>query len=141
MRLVLDTNILIAALVRDSVIREILIHSAIKCFVSEFIFKEVEKYKDEIIQKSCLSNNEFTSLLESIKEHLILVSDKEIHHKEEAEQIMEPIDIKDSIFIALALSTDNAGIWSEDKHFEQQKKIKVWKTKDVMRVLGILNHL
>lgn len=49
--------------------------------------------------------------------------------------------VRDSIFIALALSTDNQGIWSEDKHFEQQKRVKVLKTKDVMRALGIPSHL
>ena len=65
------------------------------------------------------------------------MSDEEIQHKEEAQKIMSPIDVKDSIFIAIALSTHNEGIWSEDRHFEQQNRVKVWKTKDILKYLEI----
>ncbi len=137
MKLVLDTNILIAALIKDSITREILLHPEIECFVSEFLIREVDSFKDEILRKSGLSKEDFEELLENIKEKLIFIPDEEIHHKEEATRIMEPIDIKDSIFIALALTTKNDGIWSEDKHFEKQNRIKVWKTKDLIKYLGM----
>lgn len=108
--------------------------------VSEFVFQEVIKHKEEILQKSGLSIAEFNALLNAINEKLILIPDEEIQHKEKAQDIMEPIDIKDSIFIAIALSTNNEGIWSEDKHFEKQNIIKIWKTNDIMKHLGI-EHL
>ncbi|MBS3060935.1 MAG: hypothetical protein J4432_05530 [DPANN group archaeon] len=33
---------------------------------------------------------------------------------------------------ALALSIDNDGLWTADKDFDKQNKIKVWKTKDLI---------
>ena len=41
---------------------------------------------------------------------------------------MDKIDPDDTPFIALALAVENDGIWSDDKHFEQQNRIKIWKT-------------
>ena len=137
MKLVIDTNILIAALIKNSTTRKILSHPEMEFFVPEFIFEEVEKYHSEIQEKSGLSQNELGLLFETRKQKLILVSDEERQHKEEAQKVMDSIDLKDSIFIALALSTHNEGIWSEDKHFEQQNRVKVWKTKDILKYLDI----
>jgi predicted nucleic acid-binding protein len=41
---------------------------------------------------------------------------------------MDRIDPDDSPFIALAMSIENEGIWSDDKHFMVQDAIKIWKT-------------
>ncbi len=48
---------------------------------------------------------------------------------------MGKIDEKDTPFIALALSIENDGIWFNDKHFDMQKKIKVYKTIDIINLL------
>ncbi len=140
MRLILDTNILIAALIRKSITREILIHPDMEYLVSEFIFNEIELHKDEILQKSGLSKDDLESLFDHLKDNLILIPDEEIKHEEKALQIMQDIDDKDSIFIAIALSTFNDGIWSEDKHFEKQNFIKVWKTQDLIKQLEIAHE-
>ena len=69
--------------------------------------------------------------LEKLKQKLILLDDRIILAKmEEAGKIMDRIDQDDTPFIAAALAT-GSDIWSEDTHFEKQKKIKVWKTKDL----------
>jgi len=44
---------------------------------------------------------------------------------------MDKIDPDDTPFIAAALAT-NSDIWSDDKHFQKQNKIKVWKTEDLI---------
>ena len=38
-------------------------------------------------------------------------------------------------FLALALSVANNGIWTADKHFERQKKVKIWKTDELVNKL------
>ena len=48
---------------------------------------------------------------------------------------MDMIDPKDTPFIALALAVENDGVWSEDRRFEQQSRVKVWKTKELLRRL------
>lgn len=133
----MDTNILISALIRDSITREILIHPEMEYVVPEFAFEEIENHKEEILQKSGLSKSDFDLLFEYLKGNLVVIPDKEIIHKELAKQIMKNIDINDSIFIALALSIKNDGLWSQDADFEKQSRVKVWKTKDLIEYLGI----
>jgi len=53
----------------------------------------------------------------------------------EAERIMGKIDDDDVSFVALALSFPNDGIWSEDKHFLKQKKVRVWRTRDLLKIV------
>lgn len=137
MKLVLDTNVLIAALIKDSVTREILTHLEMEYLVPEFALQEVEANKDEIIKKSQLSPERFQLLLAELKSNLLIIPETEITNREEAERIMNVIDPEDAVFVALALSTNNDGIWSEDKHLEKQHVIKVWKTKDLIQHLGV----
>mgnify|MGYP001616924247 CR=1 FL=1 len=47
MILVIDTNILFAALLRDSKTREILIDSPLVLYAPETIIKEIRKYENE----------------------------------------------------------------------------------------------
>lgn len=140
MKLVLDTNILIAALIKDSTTRKMLTHPEMEYLVPEFALQEVEANKDEIIQKSRLPTERFQLLLEELKSNLQITPETYIIHREEAERIMNSIDPEDTVFVALALSTKNDGIWSEDKHFQKQHVIKVWKTKDLIQHLGIIKH-
>ena len=51
---------------------------------------------------------------------------------EEAKKIMTQIDPEDVPFIAAALSQENAIIWSDDKHFDQQDRVLNLKTKDIV---------
>ena len=78
--------------------------------------------------------------LNSLLENLILVSIDGYENKmEEGMKIIGKIDEKDTQFIALALSIENDGIWSNDKHFEKQKKIKVFKAVDILKLLEELS--
>jgi predicted nucleic acid-binding protein len=48
---------------------------------------------------------------------------------------MKDIDIKDSSFIATALSIKADGIWSYDNHFKEQEAILVLDAKDLLPYL------
>ena len=47
---------------------------------------------------------------------------------------MSAIDPDDVPFIAAALAT-GADIWSDDPHFAKQKKIRIWKTMGLAKLL------
>jgi len=53
---------------------------------------------------------------------------------DEAKKIMDNIDKADAPFIAAALAV-NSPIWSDDKHFQKQHKITVFKTEDLNRLI------
>ena len=140
MKLIIDTNILISSLLKDSTTREILLNESLNFYLPEIVLSEVNKYLPYIIQKSELSEEEIKKLLNNLLENLILVPIDEYEKKmDEGMKIIGNIDDKDTQFIALALSIENDGIWSNDKHFEKQKKIKVFKTIDTLNLLEELS--
>ena len=132
----MDTNILISALIKDSFSRKIILESNFKFLSPDFSLQEIEKYKEEILEKSGITNNDFYTLLYSILDKIEIVKKDEYNYKiKEAEDIIGKIDIKDVPFIALALALGNevSGIWTDDKDFERQNRIKVWKSGDVFK--------
>ncbi len=141
MKLIIDTNILISSLLKDSTTREILLNESLNFYLPELVLSETNKYLPYIIQKSELNEKEIKKLLNTLLENLILVPIDEYEKKmDEGMKIIGKIDEKDTQFIALALSIENDGIWSNDKHFEKQEKIRVFKTMDILNLLEELSN-
>ncbi len=137
MKIVLDLNTIISALIKKSTSRKIIFNPFLDLYFPETAFHKIIKYKRHIIEKAGISDNEFLILIIRIFSHVTLISRKRlIEFKKEAKEIMDLIDDEDSIFIAGALSLgEDVVIWSDDKHFEKQDKIKVWKTSDIINKL------
>jgi predicted nucleic acid-binding protein len=136
MRLVIDTSILISALLKDSVTRQILLFSSIDFLLPEYAFEEIEKHKDNVSIRSGLSRGEIEIVLSLIIENITIIPASKLKpYMEKAHKIIGSIDSFDVPFVALALSIDNDGIWSNDKHFKNLKGIKIWKTSDIFNYL------
>jgi len=134
MRLIVDTNILIAALIRNSTSRRLLFLPYFKLFAPETAIDELNKYTELISKKSELSSYDVSLLKFYLFSYIRFVPLSDIMHKmEEAEDLIGDIDYKDVQFLALALAIENDGVWAEDKHFTQQSKIKVWSTDDLLK--------
>jgi len=133
MRIVVDTNILISSLIKDSITREILLLPFMDFYLPEFALEEVEAHKTKISKLSGLSRDEIDFFLDLLLENISIVPARTIRpYLKEAEKIIGDIDPGDIPFIALALAVDNDGIWSNDKHFRKVKKLKVWKTPELL---------
>ena len=48
---------------------------------------------------------------------------------------MKDSDIRDSPYIALALSFKNNGISSEDRHMIKQEVVRIWTTVEVLKLI------
>ena len=135
MRLIVNTNRIIAALVRDSVSRKIITHIDAELITIDFSQKEIGKYKTLITKKAKIDYEEFDVILDKLKGYLVILDDRIIsEYVDEARRIMDHIDPDDTPFIAAALATKSE-IWSDDKHFERQNKVKIWKTKDLIKFI------
>ena len=133
MILIVDANVIISALIRDSKTRELLTISPFTLYSPDTLLDSINKYKDEFIEKSGLSKEDFETLLNFILEKVIIIRQEEYKSKtEQADEIMSHIDIEDVDYMALALSIENDGIWSDDAHFQIQDKIKIYKTNDIV---------
>mgnify|MGYP001603034803 CR=1 FL=1 len=132
MNIVIDTNVFISALMKEGITRDLIVNSQDNLLTPEFGFSEIKKYKQEILEKSGLTDNEFEELLIDLLRYVKIVGTEDIFHcKKQADEIMKDIDPDDVIFIATALAC-NALIWSDDEHFQKQNTIKVLKTKDLV---------
>ena len=135
MRLIIDANILISALIRDSLTRKIIIDSYIEFYIPEYTFDEIDKHLDYISKKNSLTIKENKKILEILTIYIhVFEAEYYIKYFDEAEKIIGKIDERDVPYFALALAINNDGIWSDDEHFIKQNKIKVWKTKDLNKI-------
>lgn len=99
--LVIDTNILISALIKNSTTREILTDFRINFLFPEFGLDEIYSCKREIMKKSTLTEKGLDILLLRILKHIRLIPlDLIISKKEEADKIIGNIDKNDAAFIA-----------------------------------------
>ena len=137
MRLVVDANILFAALIKEGLTAELLISDKLQLFAPEFLFTEFAKYKELIIKKIHSSNEEFNQFLELLKEQIIIIPKKEIIPFIDKAQKISP-DPKDTVYLALAFAF-KASIWSNDKRLIQnQEKIKVFSTVEIIEKTNLL---
>lgn len=137
-RIVIDTNILISALIKDNAFTEKLLKSEfLDLYYPEDGLSEIEYYKEYIISK----RNRYTQIksfeyalkfiLESIQ---IIPSELYSSRIKDAYEIMKNIDEKDTPFLALALQL-NCPVWSNDPHLKQQKIAVAYTTDEISRIL------
>lgn len=136
MRLIIDTNILIAALIRDPVVRAVLLHPDLTFYAPDHLLYEIKKHEDLFLAKSGLAHPEFEAVLSMLVERVAILSHDDIReHMVEARNVMGIIDPDDATFIACALTVRNDGIWTEDRDFLKQSRIRIWSTKEILRYL------
>lgn len=137
MIIVVDVNVLFAALMRDSTTREIMVKSGQDFCFPELSIHKIRKYKELILEKSGLSELEFLVIFNTLLRFIRVIPTEEIRQCwEEAKGIMEHIDPEDVTIVAAAISQEQALIWSDDKHFDRQDKILTLKTRDIVTLFG-----
>ena len=137
MKLVIDTNVLIPALIKEGFMRDFIINQNYKfeLISPAYVFSEIMKYKQYILKKARIDEKEFYSLLATLMKYVSVINP--IYYNsflDEADKIIGHIHKSDVVFIATALAFSCA-IWSDDKHFKMQDVIKVYTTDEVVELL------
>lgn len=137
MEIVLDTNILISSLLRDGLTRDMIILSPFKMHTIELSKIEIENHKKELLLKSKLDEISFDYLRNFIFKKVTFASMEDIiPFRDRATEIMNEIDIDDSLFLALAMSL-NCPIWSNDAHFKRQSYVKAFTTRELINSINL----
>lgn len=136
MKLVADTNRIIAALIKDSVSRSILLSKKFEFCSISFSQVEIKKCEKMILQKAGIKKSDYLDLFGRLFSRIALFDETELkaENVHEAFEIMKKIDPIDAPFLALAIQ-ENCGIWSDDNHFQQQQKAKVYKTSQLAKLV------
>ena len=136
MRLIVDTNRILSSLIKDGRDRKIISSENINFFTLGYVLEETDKHMNYIVKKSGLSEEDINTLLTLFMENISIVSDEKVKLKiKEAMNTMKDSDSKDAPILACALAIPNDGIWTQDKHFEKQNKVKVWHSKDLLKYI------
>jgi len=137
MNIIIDSNILFSALIKDSITRKIILEYDGFFLFPAFIFEEMEKHKEELFKKSGMNWMDFDRLLNLILKKVFIVSNKVLHpYRKEALEIIKDIDPDDVIFVACALAYPDSIIWSDDKRLKNQTKVRIMNTKEMMKKLN-----
>lgn len=132
MRLVADTNIIISALLKEGASRKIILDNNFEIITPSYTLSEITKYRNEICERAGLSLFDFNILLEALFKRIKIIN-KEFYFEylDNCCKLVE--DINDIPFLALAIS-NNCPVWTEDKHFKKQNKVKILTTKDMLNL-------
>jgi len=133
MDLVIDANVLFAALIKDSFSYNLLF-SELHLFTPEYLFAELEKHKEEIIEKTSRTTEEFFRLIEILKKRIVIIPLEELAaYIKEAEKITPDPD--DMAYFALAMKL-NCPIWSNDKKLKEQSKVIIYNTHELGNLIN-----
>lgn len=138
MELVVDTNVIISALLKKGITRKLLFFDPFEFYTVPFAKSEILNHMSELIRKSKIDEEAFQYLMDTLFAEIQMVEPDIIEpYREIAIEIMKSIDVCDAPFIALAMHL-NCSIWSNDKHLKQQNHIKVYSTGEIMEHIQVI---
>ncbi|MDO8538011.1 MAG: PIN domain-containing protein [archaeon] len=135
-KIVVDANIIFSAIIKDSTTRYLIGHSEdIELVTPSFIVLEILNHLDEFSKRFEVKKHYLQKLADKIFELGEIKIIEPAFYSEYEQQALELInDPKDSSYLALALKL-NCPIWSNDKDFKKQNRIKVYSTQELLKEL------
>lgn len=135
MRVVIDANILMSALISTNGFTfNLILNEEIELIAPEFLFQEIEKYKQEILEKSKLTSQELDLFLSLLYSEITFISKEDFMQNIELANKLCP-DENDTEYFALALNF-NCPIWSNDKKLNQQNKVQIHSTQELAKLFS-----
>jgi predicted nucleic acid-binding protein len=132
MKLVVDANVVISALIASSKTRELIVTLEPELLTPEVVHVEIGNYEDLIVEKSGMDSKRVQQFMDLLFQYIETVPASEFHpYIEEAEEAIGDTDPDDVLYVACALA-HNAGVWSDDSDFDEQDLVPVFTTGEVV---------
>lgn len=132
MKLVIDANVVISALIADSKTRELIVTLEPELLTPTFVHDEIENYEDLIAEKSGMEPQRVQQFIDLLFQYIEVVPADEFYPSiEEADVAIGETDPDDVLYVACALASD-ADIWSDDSDFDEQDVVEAHPTSDVI---------
>lgn len=136
MKIVVDANVVIAALAKQSITKEVLLYPFIDYYTPDFLLDELEEHKEEIISKMHTDKPGYQKALGTLTSKLKIVNrNAYVQYLSQAYEIIGKLDKDDEPYIAVALSIKADGIWSYDPDFKHQKAVKLFSTGELLNII------
>lgn len=132
MEIVLDANILFAALIKDDFTSELLFNDKLRLFAPEFLISEFYSYEQLILVKTNRKPQDFAEVMNRLEKRIVLIPQEELQPFIDKAKRISP-DVKDAPYVAAALKL-KIPIWSNDAALKQkQVTVKVYSTEEIAR--------
>jgi predicted nucleic acid-binding protein len=134
--LVTDANVIIAATLRDSTTRGLLLRGDVSPVAPRMVIAEIEKHIHEISAKNSLPVEINRRVLRLLANHIRLLPLRAYKRfLLEAYAMIGERDPTDVPYLAVALAVDADGIWTHDADFAAQNRFRVWNTAQLRELL------
>lgn len=132
MKLVIDANVFISALIADSKTRELIVTLEPDLLTPAFVHDEIENYEELIVEKSGMEPGRVAQFIDLLFQYIDVVPAEDFYQAiERADTAIGDTDPDDVLYLACAIATD-AAIWSDDSDFEEQYLVETYSTGDVI---------
>lgn len=132
MKLVVDANVVISALIADSKTRELIVTLEPELLTPEVIHDEIRDYEALIVEKSGMDADRVQQFIDLLFQYIETVPASEFYpYIEEANEAIGGTDPDDVLYVACALARD-AGVWSDDSDFDEQDLVAIFTTGEVV---------
>ena len=135
MKLIVDANVVMAALARPSITREVLLYPYVDYYSPSYLLEEIKDHENEIETKAGKGYKDALGII--MKKLIIVRYDSYKEKMGEANKIIGHIDKDDVQYIALALALDADGIWSYDGGMKKQSVVEVFSTGALISLIKI----
>jgi len=133
LKLVLDANVMMAALIRDSHTRHFLFFSGHEFFAPAFLLDEVSEHINAITEKTGLTRDKISQIVENIVKvsGVTIVTSREVQDCLLAAERVSP-DVNDVPYFAVSLKL-HCPIWSNDKRLKEQNEVRILSSAELMK--------
>ena len=138
MKLVMDANVVISALIADSKTRELVVTLEPDLLTPAFVHDEIENYQDLIVEKSGMKPTRVEQFIDLLFRYIDAVPASEFYPAIEcADEAIGDTDPDDVLYLACAIAFD-AAIWSDDSDFDKQDLVETYSTSEVINSFDTL---
>jgi len=132
MKLVIDANVVISALIADSKTRELIVTLEPDLLTPAFVYDEIENYEELIVEKSGMEPDRVSQFIDLLFKYIDVVPADEFYPViEKANAAIGDTDPDDVLYLACAVASD-ATIWSDDSDFDEQDLVETYSTSAVI---------
>ncbi|MDO8556135.1 MAG: PIN domain-containing protein [Nanoarchaeota archaeon] len=133
MRLIIDANILFAALITPGITKDIIWKSNIQLLTPTFLLEELNNHHERILKKTKKTALELQECITILCEHITIIPAEELEPYLLEAATISP-DPQDIAYLAAALLY-NCPLWSNDKALKQQHLVQVYTTEELITQL------
>ena len=133
----MDMNVLMSALIKDSLTRRLISKSQNQLWFPEAAYKLLLGFRKAITKRTGSEVKDVDALIKGLFTHIRIFPGNEMgENSAKARRAMAGIDLEDAIFVACALSLPDSAVWSNDKHLKMQKLVMVYTTEELVKEYG-----